>query len=345
VEFVQHVVSSMQQYTAEICPVDRFFTDSTAFPLPSTDPSYVVGRLRAYVPKLLENRKRKELAMFVLTTSERAAVDNQQPYFVDQLTAAMTGVLERGNHRTPSLRHVLFTSVLPAFIESALSTACSWILVKPIVQACGHIASDLLYNIILEDAGSVDVAIETLLALLHSFAYPSELVVMQPGQMRLAHAQTILAEIFAVAKQCLTVVQHLQRMSSQSVALQAAMHRLMSFASLIERSLSDEENLDLIAVPEAGQPISSPWPDTLEFSRKQLRDRLANEWHANEGQYSVKRGTGSVEVTAGLQDETECRLKLLEQIRAFHGSFDAVMGGRVVQHCHGVSMMNDELIV
>jgi hypothetical protein len=345
VEFVQHVVSSMQQYTAEICPVDRFFTDSTAFPLPSTDPSYVIGRLRAYVPKLSESRKRKELAMFILTTSERAAVDNQQPYFVDQLTAAMTGVLERGNHRTPNLRHVLFTAVLPAFIESALSTACSWILVKPILQACGHIASDLLYNVILEDAGSVDVAMETLLALLHSLGHPLELVVMHPGQTRLPHAQTILAEIFAVARQCLVVVQHLQRISSRSVALQAATHRLMSFASLIESDLSDEEDADLIDVPEAGQPISPPWPDTLEFSRKQLRDRLSNEWHANEGQYFVKRGTSSVEVTAGLQDEPECRLKLLEQIRAFQGSFDAVMGGSVVQHYHEVNVSDEELIV
>ena len=113
VEFVQQVVSFMQQYTTDICQVDRFFTDSAAFPLPVTDPTYVVGRLRGYVPRLLEDRKRKELAVFVQSVSERAAVDGQQKYLVDQLASAMGDVFERGSVQAPSLQHVLMTAVFP----------------------------------------------------------------------------------------------------------------------------------------------------------------------------------------------------------------------------------------
>ncbi|KAK3060974.1 hypothetical protein LTS18_007300, partial [Coniosporium uncinatum] len=80
VTFVQQVVELFQQYTTDICPVDKFFTDSAAFPLPAADPTYVVGRLRGYGARLSDAGTVKKLAIFSQSVAERAAVDGEQAH-------------------------------------------------------------------------------------------------------------------------------------------------------------------------------------------------------------------------------------------------------------------------
>ena len=75
------VIELLQQYTADICPVDRFFVDSAGFPLPAKDPTYVVGRLKGYAGKLKDPKTSKQLAVFIQTVLERAIIDNQQRLF------------------------------------------------------------------------------------------------------------------------------------------------------------------------------------------------------------------------------------------------------------------------
>ncbi|KAI5787635.1 Mus7/MMS22 family-domain-containing protein [Peziza echinospora] len=91
VSFVQKVIELLQQHAIDIVPIDKFFTDSSAFPLPATDPTYVIGKLRNYGLKLGSLRTHKQLMAFFQTVSERAAVDGQQEYLVDQITRALTG--------------------------------------------------------------------------------------------------------------------------------------------------------------------------------------------------------------------------------------------------------------
>ena len=107
VAFVQQVVEFLQQYTTEICPIDKFFVDSAAFPLPDKDPTYVVGRLKGYGLRSSDLRAQKQLAVFMQTVSERAAIDGQQAYLVEQLVRALENDFGELPRDTPPLRTLL----------------------------------------------------------------------------------------------------------------------------------------------------------------------------------------------------------------------------------------------
>ncbi|KAK5175064.1 uncharacterized protein LTR77_000201 [Saxophila tyrrhenica] len=347
VDFVQHIVSAMQQYTDEIQKIDHFFTDSAAFPLPATDPTYVVGKLRAYVPRLAETNKSKQLAVFVQTVSERAAVDTQQVYLVDQIATALVGTIERGDYRAPSLRHVLLTAVFPAYVEQALSTAFSWIVARPILQACGRVAGDLLYSTKFEDVNSVRGVSESLSALLQSMSKPLELAIRYPGQMRLPQAQSILAAIFHTAQQSLTCIQALQNVSGNS-HLPAAMHRFDRFAERIATALTDPNDFDLIDIPHGVPETPCPWPETLGCSRRWIQEQLNDKWYAVDGQYYVKRGNGSLEVTVALGDEEEERQELLKSLGDFRESYSAIFkrhGRAMSKEGGGVRALLSDVVV
>jgi hypothetical protein len=328
VEFVQQVVTFMQQYTTDICQVDRFFTDSAAFPLPAVDPTYVVGRLRAYVPKLAQSGKRKELAGFVKGVGERAAVDCQQQYLVDQLVTAMSGVLEHGDPKAPSLRHVLTTAILPAYIENAFSTACSWIVAKPILDACGRCIEEVFYRTKFEDERSVQAVMEMISTLLHSMIKATAHALTYTGLMRLPHVQMTLAALFKAAGRCFTTVRHINRTGRTLQRLQETIARLVESANSIDAILSDARDLDLLIPMVDNTEPECHWPDTLDFSRKQLQEEFNGKWYAHDGRYFVRRGNGSVEVAVPMEDEDEERSRLLAAVRSFRESYQTIFHGR-----------------
>ena len=331
VEFVHQVVSFLQQYTTDICQVDRFFTDSTAFPLPAADPTYVVGRLRAYVPKLAQSGKRKELAGFVRGVSERAAVDGQQQYLVDQLVTAMSGVLEHGDPKAPSLRYVLATAILPAYIENAFSTACSWIVAKPILDACGRCFEEVFYRTKFEDGPSVQAVVEMVSSVLNSMIGAAAHALTYTGLLRLPHVQTTLTALFNAAGQCLTTIRHITRTKpAREENLEGTIVRLVEAVNSIDTILTDAQDFDvpIPMVDDNTERQECHWPDTLDFSRKQLHEELGGKWHAYDGRYFVRRGNGSVEVVVQMEDEEEERVNLLAAVRAFRRSYEAIFPGR-----------------
>lgn len=231
VDFVQHIVSFMQQYTTNICQVDSFFTDASVFPLPVSDPKYMVGKLKSYIPKLSESPARKQLAAFIKTVSERAAADGQQEYLVEQLVAAMSGTLEQGDSSAPSLRYVLMTSILPVYIENALSTASSWIVAKPILEACGRCSRGLLYHARFEDAQSCCAVAEMITSLLRSMMKPIQHALTDHSLMA-PHAQTTLSSIFVAARETLTVSRHV--IGERPCGLEDSLIEFERYASSIE---------------------------------------------------------------------------------------------------------------
>ncbi|KAF8416746.1 Mus7/MMS22 family-domain-containing protein [Tirmania nivea] len=135
VTFVQQVVSLLQQHTPDILPIDKFFTDSSAFPLPSDDPTYLVGKLRNYGLKLTQPRAHKQLTAFFQTVCDRAAVDGEQEYLVNQLVLAMEGEREYGGDML-TLRSFLMRGVFPAYVQCAFGYGTAgWVLAMPIVRA------------------------------------------------------------------------------------------------------------------------------------------------------------------------------------------------------------------
>lgn len=336
VEFVQHVVSFLQQHTTDICLVDPFFTDSSAFPLPATDPTYVVSRLKAKVPKLAESKTRKQLAMFIHTVSERAAVDGQQQYLVDQLCSAMDGIHERGSTRAPSLRYVILTAIFPAYIESALSTACSWILALPILQACSQTARNMLYNIKLEDEASVNAVVETVEAVLGSLHRPLQLAMLYPGLLRLPHAQRVLSLVFDAGWSLLTLCDYLKRSTSQAETVVRSLSNLYTRAKEVLGHLESHEDI-FDDTTHSGDSGSGLWADTRAFAQKQVQDALRLDWHAHDGQYFVRRGNSSKEVVVALGDEVEEQQHLCASTNKFCNSFEAITNGHGRRRAAAVS--------
>ncbi|KAJ5318884.1 uncharacterized protein N7506_011588 [Penicillium brevicompactum] len=134
VGFVHCVIGFLQQHASEIRPIDPFFTDPASFPLPVQDPRYIIAKLKRYEPKLGFSKEIMILVGFMQSISERAAIDVQQTYLVDQLHASMNDTYESGIPNKPTLRAVLLQCVFPAYLESAFESPTSWILAHPIIQ-------------------------------------------------------------------------------------------------------------------------------------------------------------------------------------------------------------------
>lgn len=132
---MQQVVEYLQQHSIDLISIDKFFTDSTAFPLPTNDPLYVVGRLRNYGLKLHYSRTHKTLFSFFQSLCQRAAVDRQQEYLVSQLTTALLGNFENGDPTKPTIRAFFLEVIFPVYLECAFRGSWGWILAVPILEA------------------------------------------------------------------------------------------------------------------------------------------------------------------------------------------------------------------
>ncbi|KAJ5613132.1 hypothetical protein N7510_006326 [Penicillium lagena] len=155
IDFVHRVIQFLQQYTSDIEPIDQFFTNPSSFPLPSTDPLYIVAKLKAYETKLSSDREVKTLTMFIQSISERAAIDGEQSYLVEQLHTSMKDTFEAGIPGRPTLRATLLQCVFPAYLELAFSNGAAWLLSRPIIQTVTLLFKDLLCNIDTADSACV----------------------------------------------------------------------------------------------------------------------------------------------------------------------------------------------
>ncbi|GAB7365309.1 hypothetical protein MBLNU230_g6390t1 [Neophaeotheca triangularis] len=328
VEFVQQVVAMLQQYAGDVCQVDSFFTDSTAFPLPATDPTYVVGRLRSYAPKLKEPRPQKQLATFVHSVTERAVVDGQQPYLITQLSAALSDDMELDKNNSPTLRHVLLTSVFPVYIASCLTSTCAWILALPLLEASANVASSLLYRIKFERCSSVEAASEIFDCFLSSLVQPVELALIHPGLLRLSHVRRPLAVIYDVARACLTTVQYLGEFPNASKAPKARLDRLSFLARTVQTALSRSEDA-IVPEDDVVQPApNDPWPEARIFASRQVQEAFDRDWKAMDGQYYVRRGQGWKEVLVDLGEEDEEKEALLASLARFCAAHERILSGR-----------------
>ncbi|KAK3675052.1 hypothetical protein LTR78_004986 [Recurvomyces mirabilis] len=328
VDFVQHVVSYLQEYTTDICRIDDFFIDSSAFPLPATDPMYVVGRLRSYGPKLRDAKPRKELTVFVQTVVERAIVDGHQTYLVEQLCTAMDTGVERGSKVVPSLRFVLLDAILSLYLDTALDTACSWLLSSPILAVYGTVASSLTYNLDLRDQSSIQAVVQITSTMLRNIRVPLQQALTHPGLLSLPHVQRVLALVFDNVRHVQTLCQYLCRRSPVNDNFAQAMEEIHKAAVEIYRRLSGSEDEWYGFEPSTESTGRIWWPDTREFAQRQLRESLCNSWHARDGQYFVQRGKMQKEVVALLDDEEGEKKALTAKIENFCQSFEAIYGGR-----------------
>ncbi|EOD52484.1 Methyl methanesulfonate-sensitivity protein 22 [Neofusicoccum parvum] len=335
VEFVQSVVEFLQQHTHDICPVDQFFTDSSAFPLPATDPTYVVGRLKSYVPKLSEQRTLKQLVSFLQNVSERAAVDNEQAYLASQLRTATTGTFERGDTSKPTLRQVLLGAIFPAYIEPIFKTTAGWILAKPLLQASRPILEELNYQhcqYSVTDPGSVAIVEAILSTMLDALYNATELLITHSGLLEQPHILHTLSLLTAAVTATVLPASHLYRRTGRAAAAVQRIDAFKAFSLFAASTLLGTAAADAFSPypPTDPDPLPAatagqlPWlSDVRQLCARDLAQALGGgAWGKQDERYFLARKSGQRTIVTAVGTLEEEKRSVVRAIEEFH----AVLG-------------------
>ncbi|EON64562.1 hypothetical protein W97_03795 [Coniosporium apollinis CBS 100218] len=327
VEFVQKVVGFLQQYTADICPVDKFFTDSAAFPLPATDPTYVVGRLKGYASKLSDPRMVKQLAVFIQTVSERAAVDDQQAYLVDQMYTAVSGTFESGNLERPSLRYVLVQAVFPAYIEQCFKSATGWILAKPVLQALTQMLSNLQFDTDVTDQSSRSAVVQMITGTLKVLRLTVELLVDHSGLLEQPYILHMLGVVFQTITAPVLLLDYIIRRTRHSGSALQHIKFFRSFGAFTAQMIRGQEDgpapeLEVNSSEESNErspeKTDEGFDGVRQFCARELDQVITANWAKYGDQYYLIRGNIRKEVRVDLRTVDEERVKVLAAIDDFN---------------------------
>ena len=310
VDFVHRIVEFLQQHTSTICPIDRFFTDNSAFPLPATDPTYVVGQLKNYGLRLQEARTPKQLVVFLQSVSERAAIDGQQSYLVGQLHTAMSNGSEHGTSFTSSLRSFLIKNIVPAYVEAACDTACGWILAVPYLQALREVFGELLMDLDGANPVSVDAVASTITAYLSSMRQLLDILVGCVGDSRSQDARTLstLSACYSTISALLPVLDYIIRLSGTTLSAIDTLDSLRRLAEYFSAMLHGDCDTDVPSLDHSDSTVSIS--DIRKFATQELREALNKTWACHDDQYFVIRGSTRREVVVdvGLYEEQKAQL-------------------------------------
>ncbi|KAH0543923.1 hypothetical protein FGG08_001824 [Glutinoglossum americanum] len=318
VEFVQKVVESLQQHTIEICPVDKFFTDSSAFPLPAADPTYVVGRLKNYGLRLSEPRVHTQLAMFLQSVSERAAAEQQQSYLTGQLYTAMSDTFESGDVKKPTLRAFLTQAIFPAYIEAAF-TSTGWILARSVLRALERMFDALLTDVDSGDSACVESVIAISAHVLDSFRRSVDLLITHSGLLEQSTILNTLTSFFSTITSMLRPLDYLQRRSHRGAHAVRSIAFFTAFASFISQVLEDHQDEAVspyVTCPDF-PPLPTPYLEARNSSTQDLRAMLKKNWSRRGDEYHVIRGNTIVEVVVEIGSFEEEKARLLEGLNDY----------------------------
>lgn len=312
VEFVHRVVEFLQQHTSNICPVDRFFTDNAVFPLPATDPTYVVAQLKNYALRLHDQKTPKQVAVFLQSVSERATVDGQQPNLVGQLQAAMSKVFEDGKSTRPTLRSFLVKAIIPAYIETACTAVglpCGWILALPYLRALQGDFGELLLNLDGTDSNSVAAVASILTAFFGTVRRSLGALIWPTDLFQQVQILKLISACFSTITASLPALDYVVRLSGPTERAVKHIEFLKSFALYVSAQLQDGGNGHNLAQDDIED---QPYADTRSFATQELRDTLATNWtyDHHEKQYCFIKGGSRREVVIdiGLYEEEKAEL-------------------------------------
>ncbi|KAI4241825.1 MAG: hypothetical protein L6R40_004371 [Gallowayella cf. fulva] len=332
VDFVHRVIELLQQHTSTICPIDRFFTDSSSFPLPADDPMYVVGQLKNYGLRLHDHRTPKQLAMFIQSVSERAAVDGQQAYLVGQLYTAMDSSSSQGASGSPDLRPFLLMVIFPAYINTALTSACGWIMAMPVILATKQIFSSIMADI----NGVSEENVASISALVMGFlgCLQRSLNTLSDRADRLKQPEILktVAAYFATLTAVLPALDYLSRISGHDQRAIRLIESFKSFALFAARSLlfGHTDDPEYFATTEEKEP-NPQHVDVQAFASYELRETLNRNWICHGGRFYLARGQARREVVVDVGLFEEEKAAVIGEIERFFN----VLGRMVVLGSEG----------
>lgn len=320
VDFVHRVIEFLQQHTSAICPIDRFFTDNGAFPLPATDPTYVVGQLKNYGLRLQDARTPKQLVVFLQSVSERAAVDGQQPYLVGQLHTAMSNAFENGVSSQLTLRSFLVKNIIPAYVEIAFSTACGWVLAMPYLQALKNVFEELLGDLDGANLGSIAAIASTIAAFLDCMRQSLETFIDGSSGSGSRDA-TILGTVsacYSAISALLPVLDYILRLPGPTPLAVNPINFFKSFAVYFSAIMHGDYDADVPSIDLTERTVTeTSISDIRKFATQELKDTLDRNWVRHDDQYHVIRGSTRREVVVDIGLYEEEKAQLLITFREF----------------------------
>ncbi|OAL50092.1 hypothetical protein IQ07DRAFT_587763 [Pyrenochaeta sp. DS3sAY3a] len=329
VEFVQNIVQFLTQYTSDICPVIPFFTDSVAFPLPAADPTYVVGRLCGYAPKLNDLGTAKQLSVFIQTVAQQAAADNQQAYLVNQLTRALC-TDEAPHTDGASLRSVLLQGIFPAYVEESFSTATVFNIARPILQALPLIFETMMFDLRVTQQSSLSSIVSCIASISHAFVRGTEYLKANSGLLQQPHTLSALSYLLEAMRSTLPLLEYICSRTISSVyarkpALVAYVEQMSIYTAEMIHNMVPNEIPTFEGEADAA-PKSKLHDDLLTFSRKGLRENLKANWSEHDGRIWFGQGQARREIILDVGLFEEERVRLIAVIEALHGTTRELYG-------------------
>ncbi|KAL4978483.1 Mus7/MMS22 family-domain-containing protein [Aspergillus desertorum] len=346
VEFVQRIVGFLQQHTRDICPVDPFFTDTTTFPLPSKDPLYIVARLRSYEPKLASAKVAKTLVIFIQSVSERAALDGEQTYLVDQLFESMKNTYEAGNPEQPTLRAILLQGIFPAYLATAFSNGAAWIFSRPIIETVTRTFKELLFNIDATDPACVSSVMDIFCAIFEPAYKALHSIITEPDMLAQPTVLITITAFLEMITSALPIVNYIDRVIADTGTTNHVIAQIGAFQRLAifiisrlqpQRQQSPGSYISLDAPLEVSRHSTS---DLALSATRELQSYINESWSRHRGKYYfTRRGAHApqeVDIEAaisakldhfpakGLSDAATTLLDALDSLDMFTGSIDVV---------------------
>ncbi|KAF3052721.1 hypothetical protein E8E11_009507 [Didymella keratinophila] len=342
VKFVQKIVQFLKQYTGDICPVLPFFTDSVAFPLPSTDPTYVVGRLCGYAPKAREPGTAKQLSVFIQTVAQQAAADNQQVYLVGQLTRALctdeAPIADRA-----ALRTVLLQAIFPAYIEVAFSSRLGHLVARPILQCLPAVLGEIIYDLRVNQPEPLSTAIQSIVSIAHAFIRATEHLKGDLSEYQQLHVLDSLAHMFDTAMAIVRLLDYIVGRTTRG-ARPPLVAYLDEFCSYTEHMISGTVSDDVPSYSGDADTAApnAQYADIFAFCRRGLQSNLETNWSADQDFVWFGQGHTRKQVTYDAGPVKRERSRTLAALRAFGNTIQELAG--TAQH-HEVPAFEDDFII
>ncbi|CAI6339220.1 unnamed protein product [Periconia digitata] len=323
VGFVQKNVQFLQQYSIDMIrksPIFEFFTNSVTFPTPATDPTYVIGRLCSYAPKLCrQSGVVKELSAFVQRVAQQSAADGRQPQLVHQLDTVM-GRGEMPTKDRIALRDVLMQGVFPAYVEVAFTSRIGFVVALPILQSLCGVIQNMLFDVRVMNELSALSTCESIMSIVHVFIQSTRALKADTQLLKQAH---ILAAVRYMLETFMAAVPVLQYMLSRrfgSTAKPAVVRYFEEFSVWLTGTLHDVEPATAPSYEGDSGILQCTHASLLPFSRSELGDDLQKHWSMQMGNVYFGHGHGRREVRAvDIASAEEEKAMLMGRIEALHG--------------------------
>ncbi|OQD80949.1 hypothetical protein PENANT_c030G02399 [Penicillium antarcticum] len=299
VSFVHSVIGFLQQHTSDIKPIDPFFTDPASFPLPSNDPRYIVAKLKRYEPKLSSSSEIQTLTGFFQSISERAVIDGQQDYLVDQIHTSMKNTYEAGKSDKPTLRATFLQCIFPAYLEEALGNRAAWLLSRPIIQTITLVFNDLICNLDTLDPACVSSVVEMISVVFQSST--QALSSLENRRHRLASPATLamLAVFMEMISSALPVVDYVNRTTGSGEEIFPFIEWFRNFTKAVtdylhgtDSSAGSSPSDAFIAFPDAPGTIAGGRSDLFRTAHSLASTDLQiylRKWSWHRGKYYFTR--------------------------------------------------------